>query len=246
MKQVLIVGATSGISKALAYHFASKHVNLILAGRDMEEINRLATDLEIRYGIHANTIYFDALKEENISSFFERCLQLTGDLDGIIVSYGLMHDQKEMEQNCSSIREMINVNFTSVVYILEEAARFFEKKQKGFICAISSVAGDRGRRNNYIYGASKGAITVYLQGLRNRLAHSKVNVLTVKPGFVDTKMTYGLLKPSILVAPPQTIAASIYKSILKKKEILYTPWYWFYIMQVIRMVPEKLFKFIKW
>lgn len=246
MKQVLIAGATSGISKALAYHFASKKVNLILAGRDTEELGRLAADLEIRYGIHSKTIYFDALKEENLSSFFKRCIQLAGDLDGMIVSYGLMYDQKEMERNGSLIREMIDVNFTSAVLLLEEAARYFEKKQKGFICAISSVAGDRGRRSNYIYGASKGAMTVYLQGLRNRLAHSKVNVLTVKPGFVDTKMTYGLLKPTILVASPQKVAASIYKSIMKKKEILYTPWYWFYIMKIIRLIPEKLFKLMKW
>lgn len=244
MKQVLILGATSGISKALAYYFASKKVNLILAGRDMEELGRLASDLEIRYEIHAETIYFDALKEEN--SLFERCIQLAGDLDGMIVSYGLMYDQKEMERNGSLIREMTDVNYTSTIILLEEAARYFEKKQKGCICAISSVAGDRGRRSNYIYGASKGALTVYLQGLRNRLAHSKVNVLTVKPGFVDTKMTYGLIKPTGLVASPAKVAASIYKSILKKKEILYTPWYWFYIMKIIQLIPEKLFKRMKW
>ncbi|WP_416826502.1 SDR family oxidoreductase [Ectobacillus polymachus] len=244
MKQVLILGATSGISKALAYHFASKKVDLILAGRDMEELGRLASDLEIRYEIHAKTINFDALKEEN--TFFERCIQLAGDLDGMIVSYGLMYDQKEMERNGSLIREMTDINYTSTIILLEEAARYFEKKQKGCICAISSVAGDRGRRSNYIYGASKGALTVYLQGLRNRLANSKVNVLTVKPGFVDTKMTYGLIKPTILVASPAKVAASIYQSILKKKEILYTPWYWFYIMKIIRLIPEKLFKRMKW
>ncbi|MCM3596572.1 SDR family oxidoreductase [Metabacillus idriensis] len=246
MNQVLIACAMSGISKALAYHLASNKVNLILAGRNMEELERLAADLEIRYGIHPKTVYFDALKEENYSAFFNKCIELGGHLDGMILSYGLMSDQKEMEQNGSLIREMMHVNFTSSVLLLEEAARYFEKKQDGFICAISSVAGDRGRRSNYIYGASKGGMTVYLQGLRNRLAHSKVNVLTVKPGFVDTKMTYGLLKPTILVASPQKIAASIYKSILKKKEILYTPWYWLYIMKVIRLIPEKLFKLMKW
>lgn len=246
MKQVLIIGATSGISKEIAHHLASKKVNLILAGRDTEEINRLANDLEIRYGMISNPIYFDALKEENHSSFFDKCIDLAGDLDGIIVSYGVMYDQKELERDHTLIKNMVHINFSSVVCILEKAAQYFEQKQQGFICVISSVAGDRGRRNNYIYGASKGALTVYLQGLRNRLARAKVRVLTVKPGFVDTKMTYGLVKPSLLVASPNKIAKSIYKSLIKRKEVLYTPWYWFYIMQIIRFIPEKIFKFIKW
>jgi len=137
---------------------------------------------------------------------------------------------------------MIDVNYTSAVSILNIAANYFEERQRGFIGAISSVAGDRGRQSNYIYGSTKAGLSVYLEGLRNRLHASGVQVLTIKPGMVDTKMTYGVVYDSPLLASPTKVAQDISKGIEKKRNVLYTPWFWIVIMFIIKIIPEFIFK----
>lgn len=243
MSRILIIGATSGMAKALAYQYAQQHKDLILAGRDVEDLQRISTDLHVRFGVDVNVELFEALDYASHESFFEKCSQ-DGNLEGLILAYGYLSEQKEAQERFSEAQKVIEVNFTSCVSILEMAARYFEQQKKGFICVISSVAGDRGRQSNYMYGAAKGGLSVYLQGLRNRLYPSNVQVITVKPGFVDTKMTFGI-QGMFLVAKPEDVAKRVTAAIKKGKDTVYTPFFWEWIMLIIKLVPEKIFKRMK-
>lgn len=239
---VLVLGATSGIAKAVAQVLAKRGCGLIIAGRNEEELRRHASDLEIRYGVKARAEVFDALDYEGHGAFVERC----GPLDGVVLCYGYMTDQAETQRDFAAARRTIEVNFLSAVSLLMPLANAFEARGQGWIAAISSVAADRGRQSNYTYGASKAALSAYLQGLRNRLFPRGVHVLEIKPGFVDTPMTRGLLNPkSPLVASPERVAVAIDKAIRKRKDVAYTPWFWWGIMTIIRSIPELLFKRLK-
>ncbi len=158
----------------------------------------------------------------------------------------MMVDQDIAEQDFAQARQMIDVNFTSAVSILGCLADYFRGRRSGVIAAISSVAGDRGRQSNFIYGATKAGLTVYLAGLRNRLHPLGVHVLTIKPGFVATAMTVGRVNPnSPLMATPERVAADIDRALRRRRDVLYTPWFWRWVMLIIRAVPERLFKRLK-
>ncbi len=240
MKNILILGATSGIASAIAYKFASEQCNLILAGRNVEQIKALANDILIRNNVQTFYKQFEATDTVSHEAFFQECVQIS-ELDAVVLCYGFLGEQKVAESDFQHAKNIIDVNFTSCISILNISANYFEGKRRGTICSISSVAGDRGRQSNYFYGSAKGALSIYLQGLRNRLSRFGVHVLTVKPGFVDTKMTYG--QPGMfLVAKPETVANDIYKAMIKKKNTLYTPFFWRYIMLIIKYIPENIFK----
>jgi decaprenylphospho-beta-D-erythro-pentofuranosid-2-ulose 2-reductase len=245
MNRTLIIGATSDIAKSVSYDLASRGIKLIVAGRNMEALTLLVNDIILRYEVEVSAKYIDALDCGHHQQFIDDCVQQCGPIDGVFLAYGFMGDQREAETNYDVARRIMDTNYTSVVSLLNVVANYMESKKEGFICAVSSVAGDRGRQSNYIYGSSKGALSIYLQGLRNRLSKSNVHVITIKPGFVDTKMTHGLLKDSPLVSKPDTIAKLIYKAILKRKDVVYTPHYWFFIMLIIKSIPEKIFKRLK-
>ena len=242
MKRVLILGASSGIAKSLAYELARNNINLLLAGRNLNDLESMCSDIKLRYQVEVNTCLFQALDYKSHQSFFDECLNMAGDLDTVFLAYGYLGEQKTAEQDFNEASKIIDTNFTSAVSILNIIANYFEQKENGLICVLSSVAGDRGRQSNYIYGSAKGALSLYLQGLRNRLHKSGVNVTTIKPGFVDTKMTYGTLKDSPLVASPEQIAKAIYSAMLKKKDTAYVLWFWKWIMFIIVSIPERIFK----
>jgi decaprenylphospho-beta-D-erythro-pentofuranosid-2-ulose 2-reductase len=244
MKSVLILGATSAMARAAANQLAGESYGVILAGRDLDEIGLIAKDIQVRYGVKATPLYFDALAYDSHASFFNNCLELSDELKGVLLAYGYLGDQKKGEQDFGEAKAIMDVNYTSCVSILTIAANYLEKEKGGFICVLSSVAGDRGRQSNYLYGSAKGALSLYLQGLRNRLAKSGVKVITVKPGFVDTKMTFGL-EGMFLVAQPESIAQAINRSIKKSKDVVYTPKFWWAIMTIIKLIPEKIFKRMK-
>jgi decaprenylphospho-beta-D-erythro-pentofuranosid-2-ulose 2-reductase len=154
-----------------------------------------------------------------------------------------MTSQIKTQGDFAEAHRTIDINFTSPVSVLNLFANYFEQYQRGYIVAISSVAGDRGRQSNYVYGAAKAGLNTYLQGLRNRLHHSKVRVLTIKPGFVDTPMTHGLVNPhSPLLASPERVARDIACAVKSERDIVYTPWFWAWIMRLIRLIPELVFK----
>lgn len=240
---VLILGATSAIARCTAAAFAARGDNLYLASRDIEELKRIAADLQVRYGVKVNVGLFDAASTETHPAFFQSVLQEITVLDGVVLAFGLLGDQMEARE-FNLAEKIIASNFTGAVSILSIAANYFEPLKRGFIIAISSVAGDRGRQSNYVYGAAKGGLSLYLQGLRNRLFPSCVRVITIKPGFVDTAMTFGL--PGLfLVATPQNIGKQIVQTLNKSADIVYLPGFWRYIMLIIKHVPEFIFKRMK-
>jgi short-subunit dehydrogenase len=243
-ERVLLIGATSGIGRALCDQMARRGCELIIAGRDEDEASRVASDLFVRYGRQIHAERFEATAWEEHEAFFDRCLEhFDGDLDGVVLCVGYLPDQPETQLDFEEAFRTVTVNFVSALSILNRVANYMESRGSGYIVAISSVAGDRGRQSNYTYGSCKAALSVYLQGLRNRLFHAGVHVLTVKPGFVDTAMTYGIINAnSPLVARPEQVSADIERAIRKRKNVLYTRWFWRPIMLVIRAIPESIFK----
>jgi short-subunit dehydrogenase len=239
---VLILGATSAIAREVAAEFASHRFDLILAGRDRVELEALAADASLRYGARVQTQVFDILDFENLPGTLSACLSGAGEeLEGVVVSVGYLGDQAAAQSDPCQARRILEINFVGCVLALNVVAEHLERRRKGFICALSSVAGDRGRQSNYLYGAAKGGFSIYLQGLRNRLSSAGVQVITVKPGFVDTRMTFG--HPRLfLVATPESVARGIYKAVVQRKDVVYLPWFWRYIMLVLRLIPERAFK----
>ncbi len=243
MDYILILGAGSDIAQELAKLYAEEGYNLYLTSRNLDLLERLAKDLQIRYQIDAKPLFFDATSYETHSEFYQK---LTPKPLGAVVAFGYLGDQLKAQKDFNEARKIIETNFLGAVSILEIIANDFEERKAGFIIGISSVAGERGRQSNYIYGAAKAAFSIYLQGLRNRLYRSGVSVLTVKPGFVDTKMTASMKLPKLLTASPAKVAHDIIKAWHKKKDEIYTLWFWRYIMLLIRMIPENIGKRLGW
>lgn len=241
---VLILGATSAIARGTAAAFARRGHPLYLAGRDLEELRRDAADLAIRYGVEVRFGSFDAEATEHHASFLQRIVSELGEPAGVLVAFGYLGDQARAAGDFRETQAIINRNFIGAVSILNLCAERMEQGGRGFIAGIASVAGDRGRQSNYTYGAAKGAFALYLQGLRNRLFPAGVRVLTVKPGFVDTGMTFGM-PGMFLVATPAAVGERIARAVERGRDVLYVPWFWRYIMLIITHIPERIFKRLK-
>lgn len=241
---VLVLGPTSAIARATAGELADAGHDLYLAGRDLEEIARLAADLHIRHGVRVAHERFDAAAVADHAAFLDEVLAHCGRLDGVLLAFGELGDQQQAQNDRERALELIASNYTGAVSILTLCANHLEQQTRGFIIALSSVAGDRGRQSNYVYGSAKGGLSVFLQGLRNRLYPAGVRVITVKPGFVDTAMTFGM-EGLFLVASPQDVARRIRRVLAGRGDVVYAPWFWRYIMLVIRAVPERMFKRLK-
>lgn len=239
MSYILIIGAKSDIAKALARKYAENGYNIYLAARNSNKLKEFANDISIRTQREVKCLEIDILDYNSHQEFYN---SLKEKPLGIILSVGYLGDQERAQVSFEETNKIINTNYTGIVNLLNIVATDFEKLKRGFVVGISSVAGDRGRKQNYIYGSAKAGLTVYLSGLRNRLNASKVNVLTVKPGFVATKMTEGMDFPKILTAYPGQVANDIFNAQQSGKNILYTKWMWRWIMLIIKMIPEQIFK----
>ncbi len=239
---VLILGAASAIARAIAEQFARRGYDLQLAGRDTGELDALATDLRLRHRVKAESRHFDATDLDTHGAFVEGCLEASGgSLEGAVLCFGYLGDQSSAQSDPAEAKRILDTNLIGPVSILSLLANRFEEKSAGFLCALSSVAGDRGRQSNYVYGSSKAGLSVFLQGLRNRLFRSGVRVITIKPGFVDTAMTFG--RPGMfLVASPETAATQVVEAILKGRDQAYVPGFWRPVMLLIRLIPERIFK----
>lgn len=244
MKTILIVGSTSEIAQATAEEFAKNGWNLILAARDEKKNSAIKSHLITKYGINAYTIHYDAAHHDESKSLLDMALGVSAEVNAVLISHGVLPNQEEIEGDTDKIASVFKVNSLSVIEISELTAQYFEKRMSGTLAVISSVAGDRGRQSNYIYGASKSVVSTYYQGLRNRLYKSGVSVVTIKPGFVDTAMTADIQK-NALFASPESVGKSIYKAMIKKKNIVYLPWFWRYIILIVKSVPETIFKRLK-
>lgn len=239
---VIVVGATSDIARATAMELASQW-NLILAGRNTEELEAIAHDIQVRFECEVTTFCFEAMDPDGHAAFIDDCFRVNDDVAGAVICHGFLPEQIQAQRDWDLARRTLDVNFNSCVSVIEPLMKRLEERAQGFIAVISSVAGDRGRQSNYLYGAAKGGLSIYLQGLRNRGRHSGVHVMTVKPGFVATAMTVGLVNPnSPLVATPQQVARDIVRGIRKRKNVIYSRWFWRYIMLIIRSIPEPIFK----
>lgn len=239
MSYVLMLGASSDIAGAVAREYAKHGYDLYLAARKTDELAAFSNDIKIRYGKEAKPVYFDALDYKSHEDFYAA---LHPKPAGVICAVGYLGDQEKAQQDFAETDRIIQTNYTGCVSILNIVANDFEQRKSGFIVGISSVAGDRGRKKNYMYGSAKAAFTAYLSGLRNRLYEAGVQVLTVKPGFVDTKMIKGMETPEKLTAQPEEVANDIYRAQSSGKDVLYTTWVWRYIMTIINSIPESIFK----
>ena len=239
MSYVLIIGAKSDIAKATAREYAKHEYDLYLAARNVDELAEFAKDVVTRTQKSIKLVELDILNYESHQAFYN---QLEEKPLGVVSAVGYLGDQKKAQSDFSEAKKIIDTNYTGVVSLFNIIADDFEDRRSGFIVGISSVAGDRGRKSNYIYGSAKAALTAYLSGLRNRLYDAQVNVLTVKPGFVATKMTEDMELPEKLTAQPEEVAKDIYESQQKGKNVLYTKWIWKWVMLIIKMIPEWKFK----
>jgi len=239
MSYVLIVGAKSDIAKAVAREYARNGYNIYLAGRGVDEMESFAMDLTIRWGSKVERVELDILDYSKHQAFYD---SLAEKPLGVVVAVGYLGEQSKAQTDFEEAKLIMDTNYTGVVSILNIIANDFEKRRSGFIVGISSVAGDRGRKSNYIYGSAKSALSAYLSGLRNRLYDAKVDVLTVKPGFVATAMTEGMDLPTKLTAQPIEVAEDIYKAQQKRKNIIYSKSLWRLIMFIITSIPEWQFK----
>lgn len=242
----VIIGATSDIGRAIAAALAAKNERLVVAGRDERELDAVARDLAVRFRIPVEPIAIEATAFETHDAFVTRCRDWLGRVTGVVAGQGCMPPQAVAAADWSEARRMIDVNYASMVSLLGRFAALLEEAGGGYLCAVSSVAGERGRQSNYLYGSTKAALSAYLQGLRNDLHPKGIAVITVKPGFVDTAMTWGLLNPgSPLVASPERVARDIVTAIDRRSNVVYTPGFWRYLMAIIGAIPEPLFKRMK-
>lgn len=251
-KWVLIIGSTSGIASALAHQYARNNHPLLLAARDMQELEIQANDLRVRYNATVHTLEYDAAPEGNVNrendqQFWGKCLEICAqEIYGVILCHGIMPSQQELVADFELFRRMVEVNYLSQISLAELAAAHFTggaptAKRRGFIAAIGSVAGDRGRQANHLYGSTKAGLDVYLQGLRQRLYRQHVSVTTIKPGPIDTAMTFGMDKLPLLVSP-QHAARDIYRGIRRGQDVIYTPLPWRIILPIVKLIPEVLWK----
>jgi len=244
MKNIFIIGATSAIAEATARNYAKKGARLCLLARNASRLESMAKDLKIRGAAQVETIVLDVTELQEHENATARAFQVLENVDAAIIAHGTLPDQKACEKNPDLFQRELATNATSTLSLLNALANRFEQQKRGTIAVITSVAGDRGRQSNYIYGAAKGMVSIFLQGMRNRLYPSGVHVLDIRPGFVDTPMTQNL-KKGIIWAQPEYIASSIVKAIQSKRPKIYTPFFWQYIMLIIRNIPEFLFKRLK-
>lgn len=246
----VILGATSALGQAVARRLVHDGHRLILCARDEAKLNTVAMDIGVRMGSVATADGSDHVEPPvcHVVDFdqISAHAQLVNDIreaDHIWFFYGTLPDQQHCEASWEATAAALNTNFVSAVSLLTRLANNLESRGSGSLTVVSSVAGDRGRKSNYVYGTAKGALSLFCQGLRNRLAHSGVQVLTVKPGFIDTPMTAAIeKKPALLWASADQVAGDIVRAQKRGKDVIYSRWFWRYILLIIRLIPERIFK----
>ena len=243
-KSVALLGATSALGQAVARELlrSSAHgqtsLHLLLVARNESRLNEVADDLRAR-GAQITCIVCDLNAMDKHSG-------LVDSFDGVKdywFFYGSLPEQTHVQQSWEATERALLTNLLSPMSLLTHIANKLEHTGRGSLVVVSSVAGDRARQSNYVYGTAKGALSLFCQGLRNRLAAKSVQVLTVKPGFIDTPMTRDIeKKPAILWVTPDRVARDMVRAQARGRDVLYTPWFWRYIMWIIKMIPERIFK----
>jgi decaprenylphospho-beta-D-erythro-pentofuranosid-2-ulose 2-reductase len=243
-QNILIYGATSGIAEAVARIYAGQGACLFLVARNAEKLGAVASDLSARGASDVKTFVMDANDTTKLSQMLDAAWSGLR-VDVALVAHGTLPDQARCEAELDYAVSEFRTNAESVIACLTALGNRFERQGHGVIAVIGSVAGDRGRASNYLYGAAKAAVHAFASGLRGRLFKAGVHVLTIKPGFVDTPMTRGLALPQALVVSADKVATDIVGAIEKKRDMIYTPWFWRFIMLIIIHIPNVMFKRMK-
>lgn len=242
MKKILVFGASSKLAQVTIKHFKSDGTELFLSGSDEMKLKTVSDELTtLNPNIKTHLFQLNALEFDRHQELFDKAIDSMGEIDCVFIAHGTLPNQEEVQKSASESIKEFHINCTSFISLCSIAGNYFESKNKGTIAVIASVAGDRGRQSNYIYGSAKGAVALFLQGLRNRLFKSNVNVVTIKPGMVETPMTAHMPK-GLLFAKPEPVGKAIYKAIISGKDVAYIPGFWKLIMFIIRNIPEGVFK----
>lgn len=239
--RVLIVGATSAIATETGRAYAAYGARLFLTGRDPERLEGVAADLRVRGAAAVETAILDVTDRMRGTEVMESAWTAFGGLDVALLAHGTLPDQARCQASAADTLAALDVNFNSTVALLTPLANRFEASGAGCIAVITSVAGDRGRQSNYVYGCAKGGLNRFLEGLRNRLFRAGVAVVTLKPGFVDTPMTAGL-RQGPLFASARRAGRAVHRAIERRRDVAYIPWFWRPIMAAVRALPEPVFK----
>ncbi len=239
-RRVLILGATSGIAQETARRFSAEHAKLLLVARDPRKLAALAEDLKIRGAESVATMQADLVDASAHARIVGDAFGIWAGLDAALIAHGTLPDQLAAEIDPSLVRQEIETNYVSVVSLLMQLSKVFEQQRAGVLCVIGSVAGDRGRRSNYLYGSAKAGVATLVAGLRVRLAAADVRVLLIKPGWVSTPMT-SHLKQNFLFATAEEVGRGVYNAMSTSGAVVYLPWYWRWIMVIIRLIPEPIF-----
>lgn len=238
--RTLIVGASSAIAEQVARKLAGPEAGFYLTGRDADRLDAIAADLRVRGARQVESEALDVVDSASLDGLVARAAAALGGLDAVVFAAGLLPDQGRIGNDAELLRQTMAINATSAMAVMNQAADLFERQGSGRLVVIGSVAGDRGRAVNCAYGAAKGALEIYASGLRQRLHGRGVRVLLVKPGFVDTPMTADFDKGPLWASPEQ-VASDIVQAMERGRSVIYTPWFWRWIMLVIRLIPERLF-----
>lgn len=242
MRRVLVVGATSAIAEAVAREFARRGDRLFLVGRRPEALAAIAEDLKLRGAPRAQFQVQDANDLAAHAGMIEAASVAMEGLDTVLIAHGTLPDQAACAASVERTLAEYQTNALSQIALCTLVANRFESQGRGTLAVISSVAGDRGRQSNYVYGSAKAAVTAFTSGLRQRLHGKGVRVITIKPGFVDTPMTAALDKKGPLWASTDSVAKTIVRGMIAGRPVIYAPWFWWGIMQIIRNIPERIFR----
>lgn len=238
---ILVVGAASAIAQETAKLFASEGARFLLAGRVEEKLRAVGDDLLVRGASGVETYDLDLLDFDEHGSLIQKAAEYLERIDYALITHGYLGNQELANSDFGEANRILRTNYASVVSILLPLVQVLKKQEYGCLAVVSSVAGDRGRPSNYTYGSAKAALSTYLQGLRAALFKKGISVITVKPGWVATPMTRAI-KPNPLMVSPQRAGRAIYRGIRKKRDILYVPGFWRWILAVVKAIPERIFK----
>lgn len=243
-KNILIIGAGSAIAAATARLYAEDRYRLYLTARNEEQLVLQKQDLLLRGAVDVDYALLDVNDFDQHDAIIDQAIEVLGSVDVVLICHGTLSDQKKCEEDFAVALQEINTNALSVISLITRLANRMISNGSGCIAVVTSVAGDRGRQSNYVYGSAKGMVSIFLQGLRGRLLSSNVQVVDIRPGFVDTPMTAALPKGP-LWSSPDKIAQNIFNGIRRNRHTVYTPGYWRVIMFVVRSIPEIIFKHLK-
>jgi len=240
MRRILITGATSAIAQEAARHFAADGDAFLLVGRNPDKLAAVADDLRARGAQEVRTEVVELIDFARCSRLIDEAVEQLGGLDALLVAQGTLSDQSACEADPVQTLREFSLNAMGPITLLLKAAAYFETQHSGCLAVITSIAGVRGRRSNYVYGSAKAAVSTFLEGLRGRMGDAGVSVVDIRPGFVDTPMTAHLPKKT-LFATAASVGERIYRAMVAGDDVVYTPWFWRWIALVIRLIPRSIF-----